>query len=91
MQYNLAMLVLIPPDLEAQLLEAAKRSGVAPEEFAVARVREALNEPNFPGDTLLDRLRGFIGTVEGDGESWSENTSEKFANEMVKKHRTEHL
>ena len=85
------MLVLIPPDLEPQLLEAAKRSGVAPEEFAVARVREALNAPILAGNTLLDRLNGFIGTVEGNGEAWSENVSQRFADEMIEKHRSGRL
>ena len=85
------MLVLIPPNLEPQLLEAAKRSGVAPEEFAVARIREALEAQSVAPRTLFDALEGFIGTVDGGGEAWSENVSQRFADEMVKKHRSGHL
>ena len=93
MQYNLPMLVLIPPDLKQHLLEAAKQSGVAPEEFAVARVREALQTlaPDATSRTLFNALEGFIGTVDGDGQAWSENVSQRFADEMVKKHRSGHL
>ena len=91
MQYNLFMLVLIPPDLEPQLLKAAKRSGVAPEEFAVARVREALQSPNVTGRTLFEALEGFIGTVDGNGELRSENVSQRFADAMIEKHRSGRL
>lgn len=85
------MLVLIPPDLEPQLLEAAKRSGVEPEEFAVARVREALQAPSVAPRTLFDALEGFIGAVDGTDEAWSEEISQRFADGMVEKHRSGNL
>ena len=61
MLYNLAMLVLIPPELEPQLIEAAQRNGVAPEEFALAGVREALSKTP---KTLFDAFADVIGSIE---------------------------
>jgi hypothetical protein len=59
------MLVLIPPELEPHLIEAARLNGVAPEEFALARVREALH---LPKQTLFEALEDVIGSVESTQE-----------------------
>ncbi len=80
------MIVVIPPDLEPKLRQAAEQSGVAPEEFALQQVREAL-QPS----SLFDAWQDVIGTVEGNGEANSEFVSEHFAQAMLEKKQTGHL
>jgi hypothetical protein len=79
------MVVQIPPDLEPKLHQAAIKLGIAPEEFVLERVRESLSE------TLFDAWQEFIGSVEGSGEAYSEQTGEKFAQAMLEKKTTGHL
>lgn len=81
------MIVVIPPELESKLRQVAQQNGVAPEEYALERVREALNLSK----TLFDAWQDVIGRVEGNGEANSENTSERFGQAMVEKKRTGHL
>jgi hypothetical protein len=81
------MIVVIPPELEPKLRQAAQQNGVAPEEYALERVREALN----PSKTLFDAWQDVIGSVEGNGEANSENTGEGFAQAMLEKKQTGHL
>ncbi len=58
-------IILVLPELEKPLLEAAKRHGQDPETFAVNRLREVLGMPEETqaGSSLFDRLRGLVGTV----------------------------
>lgn len=81
------MVVVIPPELEPKLRQTAHQLGLTPEEFALERVREAL----VPHESLFDAWRDVIGSVEGTGEAYSENTSERFAQAMLEKKRSGHL
>jgi hypothetical protein len=80
MLYNPTMLVSIPPELEPQLIEAARRSGLAPEEFALAGVREALSRTN---QTLFDAFADVIGSV----ESTPETRATSFTDSLLEKKR----
>ena len=73
-------MIVIPPELEKPLLEAAKRQGLDAETFAVNRLREVLGVPeeNKAGSSLFDLLEGYVGTVSGKGEAYSENTTERY-------------
>jgi hypothetical protein len=81
------MIVVIPPELEPRLRQAAQQNGIAPEEFALQQLREAIK----PAESLFDAWQGFIGMVESNGEANSEHTSEYFAQAMLEKKRTGHL
>ncbi len=59
------MLVHIPSELEPQLIEAARRNGVAPEEFVLAGVRQALSKTH---QTLFDTFADVIGSIESTPE-----------------------
>lgn len=80
-------MILVPPELEKPLLEAAKQQGIDPETFAVNRLREVLGVPeeNKAGSSLFDRLQGLVGTVSGNGEAYSENTTERYTASLVEK------
>jgi hypothetical protein len=79
------MVVVIPPELEPKLRQAAAKKGMPPEEFALERVREGLPE------TLFDAWQDFIGVVQGNGEANSEQTGAKFAQAMLEKKATGHF
>lgn len=83
--YTFFMVVVIPPELEPRLRQAAASKGMLPEEFALERVREGLPE------TLLDAWQDFIGAVEGNGEANSEQTGAKFAQAMFQKKTSRHF
>jgi hypothetical protein len=57
------MTVQIPQELESQLIRAAAQKGVAPEEFVLVGVRQALKEAP---STLFDVLEDVIGSVNAD-------------------------
>jgi hypothetical protein len=81
------MVVVIPPELEPKLRQAALQNGIAPEEFALQQLRKAVK----PSESLFDAWQGFIGTIEGNGEANSERTSEHFAQAMLEKKQAGHL
>jgi hypothetical protein len=79
-------MILVPPELEKPLLEAASRLGQDPETFVVNRLREVLNVPEIQaGSSLFDLLEGYVGTVEGTGEAFSERTTERYADSLLEK------
>ena len=80
-------MIHVPPELEKPLLEAAKRQGVDAETFAVNRLREVLGVPeeNQAGSNLFDLLEGHVGTVSGNGEAYSENTTERYTASLLEK------
>ena len=80
-------MIHVPPELEKPLLEAAKRQGVDAETFAVNRLREVLGVPEESpvSSSLFDRLRGSLGTVSGNGEANSENTTERYTASLLEK------
>ena len=80
-------MIHVPPELEKPLLEAAKRQGVDAETFAVNRLREVLGVPeeNQAGSNLFDLLEGHVDTVSGNGEAYSENTTERYTASLLEK------
>ncbi len=82
-------MILVPPELEQPLLEAASRQGQDPETFVVNRLREVLGVPeeSQAGSSLFDLLEGYVGTVSGNGEAYSENTTERYTASLLEKNR----
>jgi hypothetical protein len=80
------MIVVIPPELEPRLREAALARGLEPEEFALEQLREGLQP-----ETLFDAWQGFIGSVSSAEGVFSEGASEKFADAMLEKKRAGRL
>src|SRR5438874_9725261 len=76
--------ITLPADIEASLAEEARRRGTTPEAVALDSLRKlfiASSIKNEPGnsDTLFDFLNGFMGTVHGVAEPFSEKCGERFA------------
>lgn len=64
------------------------------DEFRGKRVQvTVLPEPQVDGETgsLYDFLGDFIGSLEGSGTNYSDDTGKKFADDMAEKHRQGHL
>jgi hypothetical protein len=71
-------------------LSTRLRRGTTPEVLAVDSLRQLF--PAEPAETerpktLNDFLAGYIGTVEGTGESFWENCGEKFTDILVEKQK----
>lgn len=76
--------ITVPDELAGPLADEAERRGTTPELLALEAVRRALPpaEPQPagpPGRSLLDFLEGYIGTVEGTGEAFSQDCGRRFA------------
>jgi hypothetical protein len=90
-EVQMATITLLP-EIEAPLADAARKRGMTPESLAVETLRQ-----NFPpsepdrATTLYDYLAGYIGAVEGTGESLSENCGEKFTDWLVEKRKAGRL
>ncbi len=83
--------IVIPPDLEAVILEEADRRGMAPETLAVDGLRRLFASPEpgaelVGGGSLFDFLDGYAGTVNGTSEAFSEEGGRRFANALAEKH-----
>lgn len=69
--------ITLPPDLEGRLADEASRRGTTPELLALDGLRRLFaprpedNRTGEPG-TLFDFLAGYIGTVAGSTEPYSE-------------------
>lgn len=87
--------ILLPPDIERPLVEAALRLGTTPEQLAVEMLRERFatepDEPSSGAATLFDSLVGYIGTVDGSTEAYSERCGERFADGLVEPKRRDSL
>ena len=88
--------ITLPADVEASLAEEARRRGTTPEAVALDSLRKLFTVPstkNEPGnsDTLFDFLNGFMGTVHGVVEPFSEKCGERFAEGLVEKQGQERL
>jgi hypothetical protein len=77
--------ISLPPDIEGPLTEEARRRGTTPELLVLDSLRTlfvptpAAEEPTGADATLSDFLAGYIGTVEGSREAFSDNCSQRFA------------
>ncbi|HYV34886.1 MAG TPA: hypothetical protein VE988_04225 [Gemmataceae bacterium] len=84
--------IIVPPDLETPLAEQARRQGITPEALVLDMLRGQLVEtpagkPVSSGRSLLDLLGDNIGTIEGTGESLSENCGQRFTEGLVEKRK----
>ena len=83
--------ISLPPDLEGPLTEEAQRRGTTPELLVLDSLRTlfvptpASEEPTGENATLSDFLAGYIGTVEGSREAFSDNCGQRFAEGLAEK------
>lgn len=89
------MTIKLPPEIELPLAEAARRQGKTAESLAVEALRKAFSpietEQPQPGETLYDRLAGFIGIIDSGDGTLSQNCGEKFTEGLLEKRRQGHL
>jgi hypothetical protein len=72
----------VPPELAIPLAEEAGRRGTTPELLALEGVRRVLPPSTTAqpaAGTLLDFLSGYVGTVEGSSEPFSQDCGRRFA------------
>jgi hypothetical protein len=82
--------ITLPPDLEGRLGDEARRRGTTPELLALDGLRQLFAPPptdNGTGDggTLFDFLSGYVGTVDGAAEPYSEDCGRRFADGLAEK------
>lgn len=89
-------IITLPPDLEGRLADEARRRGTTPELLALDGLRQLFAPP--PNDngsegqgTLFDFLAGYIGTVNGAAEPYSEDCGQRFAEGLAKKQQRRRL
>jgi hypothetical protein len=82
--------ITLPPDLEGRLADEARRRGTTLELLALDGLRQLFAPP--PTDhgagghgTLFDFLAGYIGTVAGAAEPYSEDCGRRFAEGLAEK------
>ena len=89
--------ISLPPDIEGPLITEAQKRGTTPQSLALDSLRKLFASPTAPDEpsddatTLFDFLDGFIGTVEGATEAFSENCGQRFAEGMAEKQQRGHL
>lgn len=82
--------IILPPDLEGRLGDEARRRGTTPELLALDGLRQLFAPPpaaNGTEDhgTLFDFLAGYVGTVAGAAEPYSEDCGRRFAEALAEK------
>ena len=82
--------ITLPPDLESRLADAALRRGATVEQLALDGLRGLFAAPSAEnaaegGGTLFDFLAGYIGTVAGAAEPYSEDCGKRFAEGLAEK------
>ena len=83
--------ITLPPDIEAPLVEEARRQGTTPEQLAIDSLRKLFfSEPSME-ESLFDFLAGYIGTLSGTTEALSENCGQRFADGLIEKQQRGHL
>jgi hypothetical protein len=80
--------IVIPPEIELPLSEAAKRQGTTPELLAVESLRRIYAPTSewtqsINGGSLADFLQGYIGTISGVSEPLSEDTGRRYTDELL--------
>jgi hypothetical protein len=77
------MVIRLTSDIETALAREAQRRGTTPEQLATDSLGKLfLQTPPAASAgeaSLLDFLSGYIGTIEGPGESLSEDCGQRFA------------
>lgn len=83
----------IPPEIEGPLVKEARRLGTTPEQLALETLRrEFVSTTSVEGQTestLHDFLDGYVGTVNGSSDAFSERCGERFAEGLVEPERRE--
>jgi hypothetical protein len=83
--------ITLPPDVEASLIEQARKQGKTPEGLAIDTLRKSLVPDIQLGGSLFDFLSEYIGTVNGSTEMLSEKTGEQFTDLLVEKQQRARL
>jgi hypothetical protein len=86
--------IILPPDLEVPLAEAARQQGTTPALLALDCLRQYFlpaHPPTSQGNTLFDFLEGYAGTVHGSTEAVSEQSGIRFTKGLLEKQRQGHL
>jgi hypothetical protein len=76
--------IILPPDLESQLADEARRRGTTPERLALEGLRRLFARPSAEAaeavnGTLFDFLAGHVGSLAGVAEPLSEDCGRRFA------------
>jgi len=76
--------ITLPPDLQDWLSDEALRRGTTPELLAIDGLRQLFASPATENGvdnrgTLFDFLDGYIGTIAGETEAYSEDCGQRFA------------
>lgn len=83
--------ILLPPEIERPLVEAASRLGTTPEQLAVETLRERFapgqDESAREGEMLSDFLAEYVGVIDGSSEAYSERCGERFADGLIEPKR----
>jgi hypothetical protein len=82
--------ITLPPDLEGRLADEARRRGTTPELLALDGLRQLFAPPPTgngaeSSGTLFDFLAGYVGTVAGASEPYSEDCGRRFAEGLAEK------
>ena len=69
--------IKIPPEIEVHLVEEARKRGITPEALALESLHRSFVSTAPKGDpgnvgSLFEYLSGYIGTVDGASEAFSE-------------------
>ncbi|MGI8982291.1 MAG: hypothetical protein ACR2FY_23925 [Pirellulaceae bacterium] len=89
-------IITLPPDLEGRLGDEARRRGTTTELLALDGLRQ-LFAPVPSGNgaeqhgTLFDFLAGYVGTVAGASETYSEDCGRRFTEGLAKQQERESL
>jgi hypothetical protein len=89
--------ISLPPDIEGPLIAEAQRRGITPELLVLDSLRTlfvpapASEKQTGEEATLADFLAGFIGTVEGAREAFSESCGQRFTEGLAEKQQRGHL
>lgn len=75
------MTIEIPDELAVALSAEAARRGLTVEALALDQLRAVVSVP--PAGSLLEYLGIRVGAVAGTGESWSQNTGQRFADGLA--------
>lgn len=78
--------IILPPEIEQPLVEAARQQGTTAEQLALDSLRK-LFAPKTEGRTLFDFLGDHIGAIEGSSEPLSEDCGRRFAEALEEKHQ----
>ncbi len=86
--------IVLPTDLAISVEQAAIAKGITPELLAIETLRQRFpSAPQTPAPlepkNLYEYLKDYIGTVNGTGETNSQNGGERFTDYLVKKHHKE--